>query len=119
MSVNRNYYVIAGYDLTGWETDKYKEWKWSDDYEEYICNQTVNHIQLFDDPMGEDHLYLGFILASGDEYDFETVKFDIDTINQVYDYVKSELVRLIDLGIISKDSKFNPKYQVIVFEECT
>lgn len=38
MSMNKHYYVIAGYDLTGWETDKYEDWKWSDDGEKYICN---------------------------------------------------------------------------------
>ena len=27
MSINKNYYAIAGYDLTGWQTDKYDEWK--------------------------------------------------------------------------------------------
>ena len=31
MSVNRNYYVIAGYDLTGLDTDKFNEWKWTED----------------------------------------------------------------------------------------
>ena len=30
MSMERSYYVIAGYDLTGNETDKFKDWKWSD-----------------------------------------------------------------------------------------
>ena len=119
MSITKNYYVIAGYDLTGWDNDKFDDWKWTDDGEKYFCNQTENHIQLFDDPMSSKHLYLGFILANGDEYDFKTFKFDTETINQVQGYVKSELVKLIDLGVISKDPKFKPRYQVIVFEECT
>ena len=35
MSVSRDFYVIAGYDLTGWDTDKLRDWKWEDG-EEYI-----------------------------------------------------------------------------------
>jgi hypothetical protein len=116
--MNKNYYVIAGYDLTGWVTDKYEDWKWSDDGEKYVYNQTENHIQLFDDAMNGEHLYLGFVLVSGDEHYFKTVKFDMEIVNQVQGYVKSELTKLIDLGVISKDPKFKPIYQVIVFEEC-
>ena len=119
MSIDKNYYVIAGYDLTGWETDKYEDWKWTEEGAAYICNHTKNHIQLFDDPMSGEHLYLGYILASGDEYYFKTTKFDTETISQVQGHVESELVKLIDLGVISKDPKFKPVYQVIVFEECT
>lgn len=120
MSINKNYYIIAGYDLTGWETDKYEDWKWTDEGEKYLCNQTENHIQLFDDPMSDEHLYLGFILANGDQYYFKTAKFDMDIVNQVQCYVKSELVKLIGLGVISKDPKLmvNLRYQVIAFEEC-
>ena len=119
MSMNKNYYVIAGYDLTGWDTDKYEDWKWTDEGEKYHCNQTKNHIQLFDDPMSSVHLYLGFVLADNDEYDFETYKLDMEVVNQVYGYIKTELTKLIDLGVISSDPKLNPKYEVIVFEECT
>lgn len=68
--------------------------------------------------MSGEHLYLGFVLANGDEYYFKTAKFDMEIVNQVQGYVKSELVKLIDLGVISKDPKFKPMYQVIVFEEC-
>ena len=119
MSLYKNYYVIAGYDLTGYTTDEYDDWKWSDEGEKYTCQQTANHIQLFDDPMSGEYLYLGFILACGDEYDFKTTKFDMETVNQVQGYVKSELVKLIDLGVISKDPRFKPTYQVIAFEEVT
>ena len=119
MSMNKNYYVIAGYDLTDWGTDKFDDWKWTDEGEKYICNQSRNHIQLFYDPMSSKHLYLGFVLADGDEYYFKTTKLDMEVVNQVEGYVKSELIKLIDLGVISADPKLHPKYEVIVFEECT
>lgn len=119
MSMNRNYYVIAGYDLTGWETDKFDDWKWTDEGEKYICNQRKGNIQLFDDPMSSSHLYLGFVLAAGDEYEFRTDNFDVEFVTCIKNLVTSELIKLIGLGVISRDPKFNPKYQVIVFEECT
>jgi hypothetical protein len=46
MSMESHYYVIAGYDLTGNETDKFKDWKWSDEGEDYICNQYKGEIQF-------------------------------------------------------------------------
>ena len=33
MSVESKYYAIVGYDLTGYETDKFKDWKWTDEGE--------------------------------------------------------------------------------------
>ena len=44
MSMESHYYVVAGYDLTGNETDKFKDWKWSDEGEDYICNQGKGEI---------------------------------------------------------------------------
>ena len=119
MSINRDYYVIAGYDLTGFKTDKFDDWKWTDDSEKYLCYQKKGNIQLFVDPMSDSYLYLGYVLAKLDMYESETTKFDLDIINQVKENVEGELIKLIDLGVISKDPTFKPKYQVIVFEECT
>lgn len=119
MSVVSNYYVIAGYDLTGMDTDKFRDWKWSDEREKYICNQTKGHIQLFDDPMSGCHLYFGYILASGDAYGYDTSKFKVDDVNGIYGDVKAELVKLIEMGVITEDPNLIPEYQIIAFEECT
>lgn len=119
MSINRDYYVIAGYDLTGYYTDKINDWQWEDDGTEYFCNQSKGNIQLFNDPMSGEYLYLGYVLANGDEYCFEITKFDIDVANQVETDVKNTLEKLIDIGVININGKPYPKYQIIVFEECT
>lgn len=119
MSIYKNYYVIAGYDLTGFETDKFDDWRWTDDGEKYMCYQSKGHIQFFNDPMNGSYLYFGYVLASGDEYDFNTTKFTVDDINDVFDNVKSELIKLIELGVISKSPQLKPDYQIITFEECT
>lgn len=118
MSIDKNYYTIAGYDLTGWETDKYDDWKWTEEGSKYIGYQHKGEIQLFDDPVNEEHLYFGYIFANGDEYNFETSKIDIGTVNQVKGYVEDEFAKLVALGVISKDPHLKPKYQVITFEEC-
>ena len=119
MSVESRYYVIAGYDLTGYETDKYSDWIWTDEGEAYYCNQEKGYIQLFEDPMNRSHLYFGCILAEGDEYSFETTKFDVETVNQIKENVENELLNLIKLGVISENVKPSLKYQVIAFEECS
>ena len=118
MSVERNYYVIAGYDLTDWNTDKYEDWKWTEEGENYTYNQVKGKIQFFDDPMNGTHLYLGYILAEIDMWNSETSMFDVDDIKNKKGQVEAELVKLRELGIISKDPKFIPEYKVIVFEEC-
>ena len=118
MSMESHYYVIAGYDLTGNETDKFKDWKWSDDGEDYICNQCKGEIQFFDDPMSGSHLYFGYVLASGNEYSFDTEMFDVSDIEKCSGKVKAELVKLQELGVITKNPHFKPVFKIIVFEEC-
>lgn len=118
MSMEKNYYVIAGYDLTGWKTDKYDDWKWTEEGEKYLYYQSKGNIQLFDDPMSSSHLYLGYVLADGDEYEFNTTKFNVNNINGVFGNVKSELIKLIELGVIDISPQLKPEYQIITFEEC-
>lgn len=119
MSIERSYYVIAGFDLTGFETDKYDDWKWTDEGEKYSCNQAKGEIQLFEDPMSGSFLYLGYILSANDEYDFKTTKIGCnDFENKIHD-VSNELNNLVDIGIISKDALNSCEFEVIVFEECS
>ena len=118
MSLEKNYYLINGYDLTGMSTDKFNDWKWTDEGDDYMCYHRKGKIQLFDDPMNGVHLYLGYILATGDEYGFETTKLDNEEISRSSDYVYGELIHLQDIGVITKDQKFKLKIQMIMFEEC-
>lgn len=118
MSLEKNYYLINGYDLTDMATDKFNDWKWTSEAEDYMCCHRKGKIQLFDDPMSGEHLYLGYIFATGDEYDFETTKLDCGEITHSSDYVYGELIHLQELGVITKDPKFKPKLELIMFEEC-
>ena len=119
MSIEKNYYVIAGYDLTGYQTDNYEDWKWTDDGEYYHCGPEGETIQLFDDPMSGGHLYLGHILARGDEYCFETTKLSVGDILDmaIRMRVKEKLHNLIEAGVINAAAD-SADYQVIIFEEC-
>jgi hypothetical protein len=115
--MNANYYIIAGFDLTKHKTDKFEDWRWSDEGEAYFCNQRKGRIQLFDDPMSGDYLYLGYILAAGDEYDFPTTMFNADLIELVDKDVMRELMNLSNFGVIGGNLDFN--YKVIAFVEYT
>lgn len=120
MSVNRNYYVITGYDLTKYKTDKYEDWRWTDEGEEFTCYQRKGCIQLFDDPMRGSHLYLGYIFVDGDEYDFKTTKFSIIEAELQNTNVDEKLRHLKDIGVLSEDlDEYAIPYEFIAFEECT
>ena len=119
MSVDRNYYVIAGFDLTGYKTDEYDDWRWTKEAEQYTCNQRKGEIQLFDDPMGGYHLYFGYVLAAGDEYDFKTTKFPTSLPQSVAPTVGRELIDLQHAGAIKNSAFSECPYGIIVFEECT
>ena len=119
MSVNKSYYVIAGYDLTDIKTYRYEDWKWTDEGETFLCNQVDGNVQLFDDPMSDGYLYLGKILASGDEYNFTTAKFGVADIQSAFGDVARALDKLMDIGVINKYPENFPIFEVIVFEECS
>lgn len=115
--MDKSYYVIAGYDLTGFKTDKYNDWKWTEEGEKYTHYQRKGEIQLFNDPMNNEYLYLGYILASGDEYDFKTTMFNIADIERHMPDVFDKLLELQRIGIISNSPRLDPLFKIIVFEE--
>lgn len=117
MSINQSYYVIAGYDLTDAVTDKYRDWKWTDEGERYLCNKVYGKIQLFDDHVSGGHLYLGYIMASGDQYYFPTTVFnpwDVTGLKIVVDSVADNLVKC---GVIDASKAKYIKFQIIAFVE--
>ena len=120
MSVEKNYYVIVGYDLTKYVTPKYEDWRWTPEGEEYTNQHTKGNIQIFDDPMYSGYLYLGYILAAGDEYYFETSRMSplMLLFSDIKSAVDEQMHELIELGILDLKGK-SVDYQMIVFEECT
>lgn len=121
MSVYRNYYVIAGYDLTKYKTDKFNNWRWSLESDDYLRYKRKNKIQLFDDPMNGSYLYLGYILACGDRYEFDTTKIPLVKPSVHMDEVIEVMSKLEKIGIIKADDNvlLNDilEYQIIAFQE--
>lgn len=116
MSVCSKYYVIAGCDLSGEETEKFKNWIYTEEGEKYTDYQRKGNIQFFTDPMNGSHLYFGYILAAGNMYDFNTSKIQVSDIIKIRVEIMTLLSKMIDDGLIK--STFIPEYQVIAFEEC-
>ena len=114
MSSVQSYYVIAGMDLSAFKTDKYKGWQWSEAWENYTCNQSRGKIQLFDDPT---YLYIGYILAAGDEYGFNTAMIKPEEIEEHRQQVIEEIKRLVKIGVISEKVLDSIDYGLIVFAD--
>lgn len=114
MSSVQSYYVIAGMDLSAFKTDKYKGWQWSEAWENYTCNQSRGKIQLFDDPT---YLYIGYILAAGDEYGFNTAMIKPEEIEKHRQQVIEEIKRLVKIGVISEKVLDSIDYGLIVFAD--
>lgn len=119
MSIDKNYYVIGGYDLTDFKTEKYDDWRWTEQGDEYTCYQKNGKIQLFDDPMSNSYLYFGYVFASSDEYSFDTVCFSISDVEKCRKNVEDELLKLVEIGVVNKTALANAKFHLIAFEECT
>ena len=117
MSIEKNYYVIGGYDLSNYKTDKFDDWKWTDEGEKYIYNHIKGKIQLFTDLMDGVYLYFGYIFASGDEYSFDTAKFTVEEFSAQNFPVYEWLTKLVGLGVIKEEALYKVTYKCIIFEE--
>lgn len=119
MSMETEYFVIAGYDLTGKETEAFEDWRWTAAGDSYCCNQRVGYVQLFEDPACGNHLFLGYILACGDQFHMPTTKLDSENINDTaYTPVSAELLNLVyKHKVIDESALHQPQFQIIIFEE--
>lgn len=114
MSSVQSYYVIAGMNLSAFKTDKYKGWQWSEAWENYTCNQSRGKIQLFDD---STYLYIGYILAVGDEYGFNTAMIKPEEVEEHRQQVIEEIKRLVKIGVISENVLDSIDYGLIIFAD--
>lgn len=118
MSMDRTTYIIAGYDLTNCKTDKYEDWSWTDEGEEYSCYTTKGKIQLFDDSLNGNYLYLGYILARiDDDGDYDAEMINPEYISEVMQDVVQKLMELEEKGVITGLVSLQSDYKLIVFDE--
>lgn len=118
MSVNKNIYVVFGYDLS----DHYdelltEEFHDSDLYEEWAFKHRAGQIQIFTDPMSGDHLYLGCIAAKfEDGYEdqsYITTLNNFDTCKEMVD------VEAATLPEVWRERMAQAKFSLIAFTEYT
>ena len=121
--MEKSTYVILGYDFTDHKTEKYDEWQWSEEWENYTCNQTNGEIQLFDDC--GDKLFFGYILAVSGEYEhIDPIQHSIHNFDEAEDRdfdeieekVLEKFLRLQEIGVIDEADKFAPDYKMIIFD---
>lgn len=113
MSMERNDYVIVGYDLTGLrESLMTEEWLDNPDNEQYFCKQRKGEIQLFDDPSSSGHLYFGYIINTNDEYEENESRTTIEALQRQKQYVDTKLAQM---GFKLPEKEL--PYQVISFAE--
>jgi hypothetical protein len=115
MSFCKSYYVIAGYDLTAYKTETFRDWKWSEEGKKHLCYQYNGKIQLFE---VDGDLYLGYIIGHGDQYEFNPVMFNMDLVKLVETDVFHTLRYLVNIGIIEEKALEKAPYKIIIFEEC-
>lgn len=116
MGMEATHYTIIGYDLTAYKTDKFDNWKWTEDGEKFCNYQLKGNFQFFDDPTSGNYLYFGFILSENNEYGDEKSAYFIEDIHQRIPDVESKLKELIETGILSDDAHYE-KIQFISFVE--
>lgn len=115
MSMEKTTYVILGYDLANHKTEKYDDWRWSEEWEEYTCSQINGEVQLFDDD--NDKLFLGYVLAMSEEYEhIDPIQYSIHNFNKIEGRVIEKISRLQEIGVIEDTGKFNLEYKLIIFD---
>ena len=115
MSIDRDIYVVAGYDLTRYKTDEFKDWRWSDDGERLMCGRSDMKVWLIEDCKGTK-LHLGHIFAKGDDYGLKEADFTTDDVIAAKDGVDKELNDLIKAGVVNL-GKDKPQYKIFVIDK--
>lgn len=116
MSLERNDYVILGYDLTDYMDTIYDDWSEDEEnIEKWEYSQKAGEIQLFSDPMSKNHLYFGYIVSAHNEWDSDVVakvsRADMMRVEQEVDD------KLYETGLDIDDIAEALEYGVICFVE--
>lgn len=120
MSVSEEVFLIVGCDIKDCVTDKFKDWRWSDEGEEYECNAVNGNIQIIDDGMCGNYTYIGYIVANIKDH-YSLIKEEIDVVN--FDLhkkdVTNDIKHLADIGVLDKDKINDLEIEMILFVHCS
>lgn len=98
MGMEATHYTIIGYDLTGCKTNKFDDWRWTEEGERFFAYQSKGYIQFFDDG---NYLYFGYILSENSEYGDRESMCSIGDIQRPIPYIKARLRGLVSDGVIN------------------
>lgn len=95
MSMERNDYVIIGYDLTEYRHTFYDKWAENEENKEkWEFNQVKGEIQLFSDPSSSGHLFFGYIVSARNEWDEDIVsEISIEDMRRIKPYVDNKMLQ--------------------------
>lgn len=93
MSTYPKIYTILGYDFSPWYNKMYtKEWAENPKNEKWMDKWRPGEVQLFTDLSRGSHLYFGYILATGDGYDWTDQKCTLGKIVTLSEVVNRNLL---------------------------
>lgn len=113
MSMHAQHYIILGYDLSYARKDILDdEWKWTDEGERWTCYASHGHVQMFTDINNGHDLYLGYVVATRDYEDEETIKIEL---TELMDAKKRVDAAMKELSLKFPDNL--PDFQMIIITE--
>lgn len=118
MSTNCEIFLILGCDVDNYITEKYEEWRWSEEGERYTEYQAEEEMQFIEDGMCGMYNYFGYIISNiEDFYGKCTKELSNDVFNKRDDII-AELKKLVDIGVLKEDV-LNKELKLILFNHCT
>lgn len=117
MSVSKETFLIVGCDIKDRLTDKFEDWYWSEEGEKWHCFATEGNLQIIDDGMCGEYIYLGYIIASIED-DYSSFYKEIDS-RHLSDYaleVMHGLQELIDFGVLNREECEDIGIKTILFK---
>lgn len=118
MSVYSQIFLIIGCDVKDFVTEKYKEWRDSEEGERYTEYQTEEEMQFIEDGMCGMYNYFGYIISNIEDFYGECTKELSNDVFNKRDDIIAELRKLVDIGVLKEDV-LNEEMKLILFNHCT
>lgn len=118
MSVNAEVYLIVGLDVEPYLTEKFDDWKWTEEGEKYTDYCTEGEVQFIEDGMCGTYTYFGYIVSNIDEV-YESYKKEIDeNADEIIIKIAKKILELVNLGILKEDV-LEKDVKPILFTHCS
>lgn len=118
MSVDAEAYLIVGLNVKPYLTEKFEDWKWTDDGEKFTdyCNE--DNVQFIIDGMCGNYTYFGYIIGKIEEM-YGNYSKEIDcNYALIPEKVNDNLIYLVHQGIL-KEEVLHQQLKMILFNHCS